>query len=44
MAAALGWRAWVRALLSGRKFNRSVDRYNRAAGELDKAVREVLAK
>ena len=38
------WAHWLRALLSGRKFDRAVERYNRAARDLDKAVREVLAK
>jgi hypothetical protein len=33
---------WLWALLTGPKFARSLERYNRAASELDKAVREVL--
>ncbi len=38
-----GLRRWLKALLSGPKFNRALERYNRAAGDLDKAVREVLS-
>ncbi len=36
------WARGLRAWLTGPEFARSVARYNRAARELDKAVREVL--
>jgi hypothetical protein len=38
------WARGLRAWLTGPKFARSVARYNRAARELDQAVREVLAR
>jgi len=34
----------LHALLTGVRFTRSLERYERAAEDLDKAVREVLAR
>lgn len=43
-----GWgkraRRWLRRVLAGVKFTRSVERFDCAAQELDKAVREVLTR
>lgn len=38
------WGRRLRALLSGPEFHRALERYNRAARELDEAVREVLTR
>jgi|GEM_PF-6396154 len=38
------WRRWLRALFTGVRFDRSVQRNRRAARELDRAVREVLER
>lgn len=35
---------WLWRRLAGVQFNRSLDRFEQAAGELDKVVREVLAR
>ena len=45
MTAWLGrWRARVRALLTGVRFDRSLKRNARAAEALDRAVREVMER
>ncbi|MCB1355462.1 MAG: hypothetical protein KDK53_02835 [Maritimibacter sp.] len=39
-----GWRFWLRALLTGPRFERALERNARAARKLDRAVREVLER
>ena len=38
------WRRWLRALLTGVRFERALQRNRQAARELDRAVREVLER
>ena len=45
MSARLrAWRRWLRALLTGLRFERALQRNRRAARALDRAVREVLER
>jgi len=38
------WRCWLRALLTGVRFEAALQRNRRAARDLDRAVREVLER